>query len=103
MTGYAGAEVLGLAALEGPHQGIQRRFTVHSLLARAADALAARWNDRNAGRVPQCPLPLVSPLPRPRRLIDLDRLGAGATCQLSGQWSVTSAPLTSPRLTPTFD
>ena len=27
MTGYAGAEVLRLAALEGPHKRIQKRFT----------------------------------------------------------------------------
>ena len=57
MTGYADAEVLRLAALEGPHKHIQKPFTVHSLLARVSDALAARWNDRNAGQVPQYPSP----------------------------------------------
>lgn len=82
MTGYADAEVLRLAALEGPHKHIQKPFTLHSLLARVADALAARWNDRNAGRVPQCPSPSLSSAEAPA--IDLGRLEAGAACQLTG-------------------
>ena len=57
MTGYADAEVLRLAMLEGPHKHIQKPFTVHSLLARVADALAARWNDRDRKQAPQYPSP----------------------------------------------
>ena len=36
---------------EAARKHIRKPFTVHSLLARVADALAARRNDRNAGRV----------------------------------------------------
>jgi len=57
MTGYADSETLRLAALEGPHRHIQKPFTVRNLLARVADALAARWNDRSGIRVPQHPSP----------------------------------------------
>jgi CheY-like chemotaxis protein len=57
MTGYAESEVLRLATLGAPHQHIQKPFTVHGLLARVADALAARWNDRKGSQVPQCPSP----------------------------------------------
>ena len=57
MTGYADSDVLRLAALEGPHKHIQKPFTVHSLLARVADALAARWNHRDGIQVPQHPSP----------------------------------------------
>jgi CheY-like chemotaxis protein len=53
MTGYADAEVLRLATLEGPQKHIQKPFTVHSLLARVAEALAARWNDRDRMQAPQ--------------------------------------------------
>ena len=57
MTGYADSEVLRLAALEGPHKHIQKPFTIHSLLSRVADALAARWNHRDEVQVPQHPSP----------------------------------------------
>jgi FixJ family two-component response regulator len=57
MTGYADAEVLRLAALEGAHKHIQKPFTVHSLLARVGDALAARWNDRDRKQASQYPSP----------------------------------------------
>jgi CheY-like chemotaxis protein len=57
MTGYADAEVLRLATLEGAHRHIQKPFTVHSLLARVADALAARWNNHDRTQVPQYPSP----------------------------------------------
>ena len=57
MTGYADAEVLRLATLEGPHKHIQKPFTVHSLLARVGDALAARWNDKDRTQAPQFPSP----------------------------------------------
>jgi CheY-like chemotaxis protein len=57
MTGYAESEVLRRAMLGGPHQHIQKPFTVHGLLARVADALAARWNDHQRSQVPQCPSP----------------------------------------------
>jgi two-component system cell cycle sensor histidine kinase/response regulator CckA len=53
MTGYADSEVLRLAMLEGSHRHIQKPFTVQGLLARVADALAVRWNNRHAGHVPQ--------------------------------------------------
>jgi len=44
MTGYAESEALRLATLGASHKHIQKPFTIHSLLARVADALAARWN-----------------------------------------------------------
>jgi two-component system cell cycle sensor histidine kinase/response regulator CckA len=52
MTGYADTEVLRLAAAEGLHKHIQKPFTVHGLLARVADALAARWNERDRKQAP---------------------------------------------------
>jgi CheY-like chemotaxis protein len=60
MTGYADAEVLRLAALEGAHTHIQKPFTIHSLLARVADALAARWNNNDRTQAPQYPPPSLS-------------------------------------------
>jgi len=57
MTGYAEAEVLRLVMPEGRHTHIQKPFTVHGLLARVADALAARWNDRDRIQAPQYPSP----------------------------------------------
>ncbi len=44
MTGYAESELLRLATGGAPHKHIKKPFTVHSLLAGVADALAARWN-----------------------------------------------------------
>jgi DNA-binding NtrC family response regulator len=55
MTGYAESEVLRLAALGAPHRHIQKPFTVNGLLARVADALAARWNDRERVQPPHHP------------------------------------------------
>ena len=52
MTGYAESEVLRLATLGAPHKHIQKPFTIHGLLARVADALAARWNS-NGNQDPQ--------------------------------------------------
>ena len=57
MTGYADGEILRLATLEGLHRHIQKPFTVHSLLARVGDALAARWNDHDRKQAAQPPSP----------------------------------------------
>jgi CheY-like chemotaxis protein len=55
MTGYADTEVLRLASLGTSQTHIQKPFTISGLLARVADALAARWNDRNPTQVPLHP------------------------------------------------
>ena len=47
MTGYAESELVRLATLGSPHKHIKKPFTVHSLLAGVAAALAARWNGSN--------------------------------------------------------
>ena len=56
MTGYAESDALRLATLEVKHKHIQKPFTVSGLLARVADALAARWNDKDS-QAPQHPCP----------------------------------------------
>jgi len=57
MTGYAESEVLRLATMGSPQKHIQKPFTVSGLLARVADALAARWNGRESLQAPQYPSP----------------------------------------------
>jgi ABC-type lipoprotein release transport system permease subunit len=60
MTGYAESEILRLATQGAPHKHIKKPFTVHSLLAGVADALAARWNSVAENRDiegPQYPSP----------------------------------------------
>ena len=52
MTGYADSEVLKKAKLSAPHDHIQKPFTVSGLLARVADALAQRWNERSKIQAP---------------------------------------------------
>jgi DNA-binding NtrC family response regulator len=47
MTGYAESELLRLATGGALHKHIKKPFTVHSLLAGVAEALAARWNSTN--------------------------------------------------------
>ena len=47
MTGYAENEILRLATLGTTQKHIKKPFTVHSLLAGVAKALAARWKDGN--------------------------------------------------------
>lgn len=55
MTGYADSEVLRLAKLGTSQTHIQKPFTISGLLARVAEALAARWNERGPTRSPQHP------------------------------------------------
>ena len=55
MTGYAESEALRLATLEVKQKHIQKPFTVSNLLARVADALAARWIAGKDLQAPQCP------------------------------------------------
>jgi two-component system, cell cycle sensor histidine kinase and response regulator CckA len=57
MTGYAASEALRLATLEVKQQHIQKPFTISNLLARVADALAARWNAGNELQAPHYPSP----------------------------------------------
>jgi CheY-like chemotaxis protein len=57
MTGYAESEVLRVATLGASQKYIKKPFTVHSLLAGVAEALAARWSGGNENRDPQCPSP----------------------------------------------
>jgi len=57
MTGYAESEALRLATLEVKRKHIQKPFTVSNLLARVADALAARWTDGKDLQAPQYPAP----------------------------------------------
>ena len=56
MSGYAESEV-AKKMNRSSAMHIQKPFTVRSLLARVADALATRWNDRSGVRVPQHPSP----------------------------------------------
>lgn len=55
MTGYAESEILRVAAQSAPQRHIKKPFTVNSLLAGVADALAARWNSSDKTRDPQYP------------------------------------------------
>lgn len=57
MTGYAESEALRLALVGGTQKHIQKPFTVSGLLARVADALAARWNGSEKVQSPQYPSP----------------------------------------------
>src|SRR5271166_5263584 len=57
MTGYAESEILRVAALGAPQKHIKKPFTISGLLTGVADALAARWNSRDANQVPQYPSP----------------------------------------------
>jgi CheY-like chemotaxis protein len=53
MTGYAESEALRLALVGRSQKHIQKPFTVSGLLARVADALAARWNGGEKAQAPQ--------------------------------------------------
>lgn len=57
MTGYAESEILRVATFSAPHKHIKKPFTISGLLTGVADALAARWNRRDANQVPQYPSP----------------------------------------------
>ncbi len=57
MTGYAESEALRLATFGTSLKHIQKPFTISGLLARVADALAARWNSDSDLYNPHHPSP----------------------------------------------